>query len=160
MRNQKNLSIAGITLATRAAIEGGVLPEIAYNLSDLYIQKLEELESNSDITLLTSYAIMELTERVKKGQKHKYSRPINLCHNYIFNHLYESITLASLGKEVGISVVEYIHQLKIEEAKSLLTFTNYSSVEISGLLNFHDQSYFSKVFRKHTGVTPKQYKKG
>jgi YesN/AraC family two-component response regulator len=60
-------------------------------------------------------------------------------------------------KEVGISISEYIQQAKIDETKSLLTYTDHTLTEIATLLNFHDQSYFTKVF---TGVTPKQYKSG
>ena len=43
LRDCQNLAIVLITLASRAAMEGGVLPEIAYTLSDTYIQKVEEL---------------------------------------------------------------------------------------------------------------------
>ncbi|WP_226799835.1 helix-turn-helix domain-containing protein [Bacillus thuringiensis] len=47
---------------------------------------------------------------------------------------------------------------KIEEAKKLLTLTNHSLLDISTLLNFNNQSYFTKVFKEYTGITPKQYR--
>ncbi|WP_078549547.1 helix-turn-helix domain-containing protein [Litchfieldia alkalitelluris] len=175
LRNIKNLVISGITLACRAAIDGGLNPEIALNLSDLFIQKLEELNNINDIAQLSNTAFLEFTERVAKGKKHQYSKPINMCQNYIFTHLYNEVTVPHLAdlvemnpnylsnlfkKEVGISIIEYIHQAKVEEAKNLITFTDHPLSEISGLLNFHDQSYFTKVFKRFTGVTPNQYKKG
>jgi AraC-like DNA-binding protein len=175
LRNVKNLVISGITLATRAAIDGGLNPEVAFTLSDLYIQKLEELNNSKDIRQLTDSLFLEFTERVEKGKKHRYSKPINVCQNYIFTHLYEDIAVTHLAdlvdmnpnylsnlfkKEVGQSIIEYIHLAKVDEAKNLITYTNHSLSEISSLLNFHDQSYFSKVFKKCAGVTPKQYKKG
>ncbi|UZN00650.1 AraC family transcriptional regulator [Lysinibacillus sp. MHQ-1] len=43
--------------------------------------------------------------------------------------------------------------------KKLLTFTNYPILDIGSLLNFTDQSYFIKVFKKFTGITPKQYRR-
>lgn len=61
-------------------------------------------------------------------------------------------------KEVGISTSEYIQSEKIEEAKKLLAFTNYFLLNISLWLNFHDQSHFTRVFKKITGLTPKQYR--
>ncbi|MDQ0233070.1 YesN/AraC family two-component response regulator [Metabacillus malikii] len=61
-------------------------------------------------------------------------------------------------KEVGISVTEYIQRTKIEEAKKLISFSDYSLSKIHTLLNFTDQSYFTKVFKKYTGYTPKQYR--
>ena len=60
-------------------------------------------------------------------------------------------------KEVGVSLSEYILKCKIDEAKYLLTHTNYSILEISTLLCFHDQSYFTKTFKRFTGITPKKY---
>ncbi|MBD1382970.1 helix-turn-helix domain-containing protein [Metabacillus arenae] len=175
LRSQKNLGIVTITLATRASVEGGLFQEIAYNLSDLYIQKLEELNESKAVIQLTESALLDFAERVKNTKKHKYSRPINICLNYIFTHIYEDITLSHLAeltsmnpnylsvlfkKEVGISPRRYIHQTKIDEAKHLLTYTEYTLAEISNLLNFHDQSHFIKVFKKFAGITPKQFKNG
>ncbi|PEE40775.1 helix-turn-helix domain-containing protein [Bacillus pseudomycoides] len=175
LRSQKNSAIAAITLATRAAVDGGLFPEIAYTLSDLLIQNLEEIKESKAIIPFLENALLEFSERVKNGKMQKYSKPINACQNYIFTHLYEDITLPHLAKiaalnssylsflfkkEVGISLGEYIQRAKIDEAKSLMTYTRHSLSEISTLLNFHDQSHFTKVFKKHTGVSPKQFKNG
>lgn len=43
LRNSKNLAIVLMTLASRAAIRGGLLPEIAFSMSDIFIQKIEEM---------------------------------------------------------------------------------------------------------------------
>lgn len=173
LRSQKNSAIAAITLATRAAVDGGLFPEIAYTLSDLLIQNLEEIKESKAITPFLETALLEFSERVKNGQLQKYSKPISACQNYIFTHLYEDITLSHLAKiatlnpsylsvlfkkEVGISPSEYIQRAKIDEAKSLITYTKHSLSKISTLLNFHDQSHFTKVFKKYTGVSPKQFR--
>ncbi|QGQ44899.1 helix-turn-helix domain-containing protein [Metabacillus sediminilitoris] len=173
LRNSKNLGITAITLATRAAMEGGLHHEIAYTLSDLYIQNLEELTDMKTVDAFMEQALSDFADRVRKHKQHRYSKPINRCLNFIYTHLYEDLTLTSLAnlvdlhpnylsslfkKEVGISIAEYIQRTKVDEAKSLLTFTNYSLLKITTILNFHDQSYFTKVFRKYTGVTPKKYK--
>ncbi|WP_257147897.1 helix-turn-helix domain-containing protein [Bacillus thuringiensis] len=47
---------------------------------------------------------------------------------------------------------------KSERSKKLLTLTNYSLLDISTWLNFNNQSYITKVFKKYTKVTPKQYR--
>lgn len=175
LRSQKNSAIAAITLATRSAIDGGLFPEIAYTLSDLLIQKLEEIKKSEAISPFLENALLEFSEQVKNGKMQKHLKPINICQNYIFTHLYEDITLSHLAeivalnpsylsslfkKEVGISLGEYIQHAKIDESKSLMTYTKHSISEISTLLNFHDQSYFTKVFKKHTGISPKQFKNG
>lgn len=174
LRNSKNLGITVITLATRAAMDGGLHHEIAYTLSDMYIQNLEELQSSRDVDHFIEYVLGDFAERVEKNRELNYSKPINRCLNYIFSHLYEDISLNKLArvadvhpnylsslfkKEVGTNVKTYISAAKVEEAKTLIRFTDYSLLKISTLLDFHDQSYFTKTFKKFTGVTPNYYKK-
>lgn len=173
LRSEKNLMITGIALVCRAAIEGGLNDEIAFTLSDFYIQQLEELGSLKAILKLTEEAISDFTNRVHQLNEAKYSATITACQNYIYNHLYGDISLDHLAeichlspnylsslfkKEVGIPISEFIQQLRIDEAKKLLDLTNYSIAEIGTFLNFNDQSYFIKTFKKHTGLTPKQYR--
>lgn len=61
-------------------------------------------------------------------------------------------------KEVGMSISEYVQSAKVNEAKNLLSYTSYSMSDIASLLIFYDQSHFIRVFKKYTGVTPKQFK--
>lgn len=58
----------------------------------------------------------------------------------------------------GISPVKYLTFLRMEKAKELLITGIYSVTEISGMCGFDSVYYFSKVFKLHTGVTPKNYK--
>jgi len=175
LRSQKNLGIAVISLATRAAVEGGLFQEISYTLSDLYIQELEELHEWEAVGRLIEHVLVDFAKRVENAKKYRFSKPINQCLNYIFSNSYEDIPLRVLAdltslnpeylstlfkKEVGVSLRQYILQSKIEEAKNLLNYTDYTMKEISSLLNFHDQSHFIKVFKKMEGITPKQFKMG
>lgn len=173
LRNQKNITIVGIALATRAAIDGGLHPEVAYTLSDLYIQNLEDLNEIKRVDTLFKDALYDFAERVQNVKVHKYSKSVTLCQDYIFKHLYEDINLTRLAeyaainpsylsdlfkRETGISISEFIQREKIEEAKKLMIYTQHSLSEIYTMLNFYDQSYFTKVFKKCTGVTPKHFK--
>ncbi|GAF67115.1 putative response regulator [Bacillus sp. TS-2] len=173
LRNRKNLAIAAITLGTRAAMEGGLHYEVAYMLSDYYIQNIEDLKSIQSVRAFLIKALSDFADRVKKIKQKRYSKPINMCLNYIYTNLYGNLKLVDISKhvnmhpnyisslfkkEMGISLSKYIHQSKVDEAKLLLKFTNHSLLKVSTMLHFHDQSYFTKVFKKHTGLTPKRYK--
>ncbi len=173
LRSQKNMAICGITLATRAAIEGGLEWDLARTLSDVYIQNIEEsVDVESTIKILHE-SMYDLAERVQKNKEAKYSEVINLCFRYIYKHIYENILITDIAdfvgispvhlsarfkKEVGQTLKHYILQEKIDEAKKLIILTDTSFLDICMLLNFNDQSYFTKVFKKVTGLTPKQYK--
>lgn len=75
---------------------------------------------------------------------------INMSYSW-FRKLFKEYT--------GVSPAHYIQELKIKEAKQLLTGTNMNIKEISYYLGFDDFTYFSKVFKKYTGSTPIEYKK-
>ncbi|WP_019638012.1 helix-turn-helix transcriptional regulator [Paenibacillus fonticola] len=173
LRNKKNLAITVITLATRAAVEGGLQYETALTISDLYIQSVEEIKDSKAVDSFIEEMLADFAERVHQTKRNRYSKPINICLDYIFKHLYDKISLADLAqkaalhphylsglfkKEVGCSLRDYIQQTKIEEARSLLMLTDQPISEISTLLNYHDQSYFSKIFKKFTGITPNEFR--
>jgi YesN/AraC family two-component response regulator len=173
IRTSKNQIIILITLVTRSAIDGGLHPEIAFTLSDTYIQRVEELNNDSEIKRLAREVLHTFTEKVLQIKNERFSKTITTCKNYIYNHLYEEITHDDLAelvelhpnylsvlfkKEVGIAVNEYIQQAKIDEAKKLLAYSHTPISEICSLLNFSDQSYFTKVFKRYAGITPKIYR--
>lgn len=173
LRSQKNLGIVAIAIATRAAIDGGLYSEIAFSLSDLYIQRIEEVSNVKELEHLQMEAIFTFASRVEEVQQQSYTQTVTACKNYIYANRFEKMTHEEIAnavqlspgylsvlfkKEVGLSVSEYVQKAKIEEAKNLIAYTTASLSEISSLLQFTDQSYFTKIFKKIEGVTPKQYK--
>ena len=62
-------------------------------------------------------------------------------------------------EELGIHIGAFITRCKLEEAKSLLTYSDKSLSEISNYLCFSSQSYFQNVFKKKFGITPLQYRR-
>ena len=101
------------------------------------------------------------------------SKPIVLCLNYIYSHIHYRITIKELAeylslsesylsklflKEMGIPLSHYITDLKIEKAKNLLQYSDYSIVEIANYFSFASQSHFIQVFQKKTGITPYKYR--
>jgi len=62
-------------------------------------------------------------------------------------------------KETGLSLTDYIAQVKIERAKRMLADSNDKISHIAESLGYVHFSYFAKLFRKMTGVTPQDYRK-
>ncbi len=63
-------------------------------------------------------------------------------------------------KETGQTLIAYATALRLDEAKNLLEHTTLHIGEIASRLSYHNFSYFSKMFKEKTGVTPQQYRKG
>lgn len=73
-------------------------------------------------------------------------------------HVNPSYFSTLFKSEMGVTFTDYLNSLKIEYACSLLVNSNMSIIDISLAAGFDDQSYFTKVFRKAKGTTPKHYR--
>lgn len=60
-------------------------------------------------------------------------------------------------EETGTGIIKYYNGLKIEEAKRLIREKDYNFAEISDLLHFNNPHYFTYVFKKYTGMSPREY---
>ena len=87
-----------------------------------------------------------------------YNEDINLETIANIVHLNPSYFSSIFKKEVGVSFSNYLNKIRIEQSKLLLKNTDSSIVEIALEVGFEDQSYFSKVFKNLTKMTPKQYR--
>lgn len=174
LRKAKSTSIVLLTLCSRAAIEGGVNPSIAYTLNDYYMQMIENSKNIAE-TSSTCYTLMEdYVQRVQQEKaKNAISGQIKSVCNYISIHIKEKLSIAQLAEQVGYteyyfshkfknetgySVAGYIKREKIQQAKLLLSGTKMSVQEISVELSFGSRSYFSSSFQKETGLSPSEYR--
>lgn len=88
-----------------------------------------------------------------------YKESINisqLAEKYHFNHSYMTRTFK---KQMGQSPLKLINELRINDAKKMLTDSPLSIREISEQLGFTDQHYFSRIFKDFTGVNPKDFRR-
>jgi len=175
LRHAKNLFICAITLVTRAAIRGGLSPQIAFQLSDIYIQLAEQLKDIESINSLLIQAMLEYTGRVASS-----SMPVsnygtlNKIIEYVRINTNKNITVSDIAKNFGFSrsylshkfkktfgieLKAFIMQCKLEEAKFLLKYSNKSISEISSYLCFSNQSHFQRAFKKQYGITPYNYRR-
>jgi two-component system response regulator YesN len=107
-------------------------------------------------------------------QKGANSRPIRIAKQYIRENFREAITLEKMGNLVGFSAAyfsnlfksetgtnfkQYLGEIRIEEAKRLIQETNLSIGSIAEAVGYSDIKHFTKLFKKHTGLSPAEYRK-
>ena len=174
LRNLRYHFVVTVALVTRFCIEGGMEPEKAYTMSDMYIHKCDRARSENEIHELHREAVLGFTKHMNGVlKKNVYSKPVILAMDYIYDNLHTKLTLAELAnvaglsvpylsklfrKEVGITVSEYITRKRIETAENMLRYSDFSCLAISDYLCFSSESHFIQVFRKYTGYTPKRYR--
>lgn len=174
IRNIRYHFIVSVALITRFCIEGGLPTETAYTLSDLYIQRADAIQKEESIADLHKEMIFDFTTLMQnKKTQAVMSKVVLQAINYIHKHLrsplkeseiaaelnLNSSYLSSLFKqETGMGLKSYIQSARIEAAKNMLKYSEYDYAIISNYLCFSSHSYFISVFKKHTGLTPKEYR--
>lgn len=174
IRNERNLGICSITLATRAAIEGGAAPAKAYKLSDLYINKIDQCKRMTEIFEYRKRSLYDFAKLVvEEREKRANSRYTEQCKEYIRKYYHQKICIPDIAealgvseshlsrifkKETGESIQKYSMHMRIERAENLLKYSEASLTEISEYLCFSSQSHFGKVFKVYKNMTPKQYR--
>lgn len=74
-------------------------------------------------------------------------------------HMNPSYLSQLFKQEMQVNFVDYVTALRMKEAKELLTGTTLRVSEVSDRLGYGDLAYFSNFFKKHTGMTPSEYRK-
>lgn len=174
LRQIKNTFIVTATLASRAAIQGGMDVEDAFSLSDAYIRKCELLQTPDRISNLQYHMIQDFAGQVSLLQNQGRSSALAAAvANYVRHHLSKPVSTEKLAKELHFSrtwlskkfheeteysLTDFILTKKTEEAQRLLRYTDKSLKDISVYLGFSSQSHFSRVFKKYAGMTPGEYR--
>ena len=174
-REMEYIHIITITLLTRAAVEGGVSPEAAYELGDVYLRQLENCRGDTGaLTMLGYRAQVAFTEKVReaKRQRSQYIY-VDKCKDYIAKNLRKDIRVSDIAPAIGISrgylshrfaeaegisIQQYILQEKCHHAANLLKFSDYSIALISEYFGFSSPSHFASSFKKIFHMTPKEYR--
>ncbi len=174
LRQRKNLFIVTATLASRAAIQGGMQINDAFTLSDSYIQQCELLTGPERITNLQYQMLLDYTERVERLRCGKTpSRLAVDVANYVQHHLSDAIKTEDIAKalyisrpylsrkfkaDTGENIADFVLKEKTEEAKRLLRYSDKSLTAIGSYLGFSSAGHFSRVFKTYVGTTPSEYR--
>lgn len=137
-----------------------------------YTLMLESLSVQAAILLLRE-SRHNLSSSSFQSREHQDHKCIAKAIEYIMDNYQNKMSLFDLAgvtnyspyhllrlfkKHTGRTPFEFLLDVKVEKAKTLLKKTDYTITEICNLAGFSSNSYFSQVFKKKTGVSPSQYK--
>lgn len=172
IRSVKNSLIGSATLFTRAAIEADVPPEDSFSICDACILEIERISNIKELQEYEYQMLDDFIHIIHENRIQSYNKPTIKIIEYIHEHITETITLDDLAKvvnlskeymctmfkkNVGLNIIEYIHYNKIEESMYFLKYSNMSISDIAILFNFSSPAYYSTIFKKQTGLTPRQF---
>ncbi|GAA0310287.1 two-component system response regulator YesN [Gracilibacillus halotolerans] len=119
----------------------------------------QELIAEVKELLLTNVASPPMIEQLLQYIDENYQEPLtleDLANHFHFNPSYLS---SYFSKQMNQGFNEYLHKTRIEQAKNLLKKHEISISSISEKIGYSDPSYFTKVFKKMEGISPRQYRR-
>lgn len=175
LRNIRYHFVVATALITRLCVEKGLERELAYTLSDLYINKMDTETSAQKILGLYNELLLDFTGKMAELPKQNvYSMQIVKAMEYIYKHRNERLTVQQIAdslhinrsylsslfaKETGSSISNFIRVEKVKAAANMLKFSEYSYSDIAEYFGFASQSHFIQCFKKQMGISPKEYRK-
>ena len=162
-----------VVLLSRASVDGGGDPSQIFGLNCRYIQELHEIKSVDTLCIWLASAMNRFMDFTFRFSEIGHVDVIRKSIDYMHRHYAEKITLEDVSayvflspsyfskvfkEEMGQNFNTYLNRIRIEKARQLLLTDNVQLVHVSGMVGFEDQSYFTKVFKKLTGVTPGKYR--
>lgn len=161
-------------LIARYCIEAGMEMETAYTMSDYYINVVDKCRTVEEIEKIHYDMVCDYTVRMKDTERFQVcSKPVILAMEFIYDNLHNHITVNDVAQhvslspnylsrifhaETGCTVSGYITSYRLTAAKNMLKYSDYSILEISNILSFSSQSHFTNLFKKHVGVSPRDYR--
>lgn len=175
IRNLKNYCIICNTLLRKAAEQGGVHPVYLDSVSSDFAQKIESSHSTESAQALMLDMINSYCRLVKKHATKHYSSVVQRTITYIDTDLSADLSLRALAaiqkinpsylsslfkRETGETLTEHVNKKRVSYAAQLLQSTKLQVSSIAQHCGISDVNYFSKVFKKYTGLTPREFRAG
>lgn len=162
-----------IVLLSRAALEGGADIEQIFGLNYKYINEINSFKDIDELSYWLSKIMIRFTDCVFNFSEVKHIDIIYKAIDYIRKNYMNKISLEDVAGHVYLSPSyfskifkdemksnfnTYLNKIRIENSKNLLMNDSINLVDISNMVGFEDQSYYSKVFKKMCGITPGKYR--
>lgn len=173
IRNAKNYCIVMNTILRKAAEQGGVHPVYLDSTSSAYAAKIEQISSTDAIPGLMSEMFRSYCRLVRNHSMKHYSPPVQKVITYIDSDLTANLSLHTLAgmlntsdsylstlfkRETGKTLTEFINERRVKHAMHLLKSTRLQVQTVAQHCGIVDVQYFSKVFKRIAGMTPKEYR--
>jgi len=161
-------------LLSRAAWDHyGINSETILETNNRYMKKLEESQDFKEITEILLHYTENISEKIFSYQGVRHFSAIRKAERFIWENYTRKLSLQEIAgvsglsapyfstifkEEMGENLSNYLNRLRVEKAATILITTNIPISEIARICGFEDQSWFSKIFKNNTGLTPGKYR--
>ncbi len=173
VRNMKNYVIVANVLLRKAVEQGGVHPFYIDGVSSDFAKKVEKIKTVQEGVEMMHDMIYKYCALVKNHSMKNYSLLVQKVITIIDSDLTADLSLhrqaemlsvnasylsTLFKKETGMTLTEYVAKKRVDHAAFLLASTNMQIQNIAQHCGIFDVNYFTKIFKKIKGKTPKEYR--
>lgn len=173
LRNAQNLAIILNTQLRHALEESGVHPYRLDRLSGSIAREIETLKSKAAVQTFLAEIIRRYCALSQQRDSFEHTAFARLCISYIKSHLSDSLTVKEVASElrltpnylsykfkedVGENFIDFVNRERINQAAALLKRTDMQIGEISSAVGFSSSSYFTLMFKRFMGISPRAFR--
>jgi two-component system response regulator YesN len=162
-----------LSVLSRAAVDGGVSLEVILEKNLGYLNRAMQVANPEDLCAWMGKALEEFIEMVYTSQDARKMTQITPAVNYLDANYDKQVMLADVAKaahlsisrlahlfkqQMGITVIDYLTNVRIERAKAMLLGTDQNCTEICFEVGYNNQSYFTRTFKAVVGMTPTKFR--
>jgi len=163
-----------VVLLSRSAMEGGADADKIFGMSFQYLRELTGISTIEQLSFWLSGVLNKFVDAMFAPKTNGISEEVCRAMAYMRQNCTNKISLQETAeyialsptyfsrlfkRETGLAFSDYMNTVRVDAAKELLLNPKLSLVDISSFSGFDDQSYFCRVFKRYSGVSPKQYRK-
>ncbi|OLN29582.1 PocR ligand-binding domain-containing protein [Desulfosporosinus metallidurans] len=162
-----------VVIISRAAVDGGAALNVILQENAQFYQDLHAITSTDELCSWSENMLDTFMNHVADNKNQKNLQAIQKAAEYIRKNYRNKLTIDDIAQEVylsscyvsrifkqglGCTLMEYLTQIRVEEAKTLLKNPKYNVMQVAEDSGFEDPGYFTRVFKKLEGITPSRYK--
>jgi len=162
-----------VVLLSRVEISPGKSGNIALETSSRSLKSVQESKTIEELTDILHTIVERISVQISSFQGIPHAVALRKAESFILENYTRKISLQEIAdiaglsapyfstifkEEMGENLSKYLNRLRVERASRLLLETNMSLAEIAGSCCFEDQSWFSKIFKAYTGISPGKYR--
>ncbi|MCL2185750.1 MAG: helix-turn-helix domain-containing protein, partial [Treponema sp.] len=162
-----------VLLSRAASDPKDIKDNTALETTERYLQKIEESSNFNEITDILTSITERMSDMIFSFHGVRHFSALRKAERYIWSHYTRKLSLKEIAdasglsapyfstvfkEEMGENLSNYLNRLRIEKAAAMLITTDLPISEVAVACGFEDQSWFSKIFKNNTSLTPGKYR--
>jgi AraC-like DNA-binding protein/ligand-binding sensor protein len=162
-----------VVLLSRAVVSPGNTEYSILETNNRFLKRIQEVQNIEELTDVLHMIVENMAGQIFSFRGIRHAAALRKAERYIYEHYSRKISLKEIAtasglsapyfstifkEEMGENLSTYLNRLRVEKACRLLVESSLTLSEIAGSCGFEDQSWFSKIFKNFTGISPGKYR--